>query len=224
MMRYKALAVCLLLCLNGAVYLQASEFQSCANSTVIVSASDPESLRHACDAADITFRLMRMYGMEVPPLLEIEIVDVLNDLHTTQRFGQFDPFEYKLAIMSLAACQAPAKRLKPFAQPMDRVLHSSFIAHEVAHAVAAWNFKIAEPSFLTHEYLAYVFQIASMPFDLRTAILQHIDVPAWQPEEIDETYYNLNPDYFAVKSYRHFLQTKDKKALILRLLAGEPIR
>ena len=91
--------------------------------------------------------------------------------------------------------------------------------------MADWNFLVAEPSLMAHEYLAYVFQIASMPHSLRQKILKRIDVPAFhKAEEITEIYYSLNPDYFALKSFRHFMQTEDKLTLIHRLLSGELIR
>jgi hypothetical protein len=168
---------------------------------------------------------MHSYGMEPPPRLEIEIVDNIDTRHKSRRFGHFDPFMGKITVLSWTACTAAQPQWRPFGQPMNRALHRSFIVHEVAHAVAEWNFKVAEPAYIAHEYLAYVFQLVSMPHDLRSSILRKIDVPAFQhTDEINETYFNLNPDYFAVKSFRHFMQANDQTALIRRLLSGQLIR
>jgi hypothetical protein len=204
---------------------RATEARVCADSTILVGPASHQDQHLTCEAAAAALSLMHNYNMELPPRLEIEIVDEINGSHDISRFGQFDPFVGKITVVSWKACKEAGMAWRPFGQPMDRALYRSFITHEVAHAVADWNFKIADPAFVAHEYLAYVIQLISMPDDLRASILQAIDIPAFQhTDEITETYYSLNPDYFAVKSFRHFMQAKDQTALIRRLLAGKLFR
>jgi hypothetical protein len=221
MQPYIALSLCLVLTLPQCLSL-AAETSSCPGTTAVINATHQDDEEIACEAVHMTLKLLTRYELETPPRLDIEVVNRFQDIHASQRFGQFDPFAGKILVMSSRADRLASNGWKPFGLAITRPLYRSLIVHELAHAVADWNFKIAEPGILAHEYLAYVFQIASMPPTLQQIIFEQIDVPAFQhTSEINEIYYGLNPDYFGVKSYRHFLQTKDKIALIRRLLAGE---
>ncbi len=214
----------LLLSLSGAL-APGVEASSCDDAPILVTPPAHEDRLEVCKAAKTTIALMQSYGLEAPPRLEIEIRDAVDARHDNRRFGHFDPFEGKIAVMSWKACTDIERPQKPFGLAMSHALHRSIIAHEVAHAVADWNFLVAEPNLAAHEYLAYVFQIAGMPYPLQQTILQKIDVPAFQKaDEITEIYYSLNPDYFALKSFRHFMQAEDKFTLMRRLLSGELIR
>jgi hypothetical protein len=221
MKRIIIVALCLLLSLHFPLN-RATEAHVCADPTILVGPAGHQDQQLVCEAAAAALRLMHNYNMEAPPRLEIEIVDEIDGSHEISRLGQFDPFAGNITVVSWQACKEAEIAWRPFGQPMNRALYRSFIVHEVAHAVADWNFKIAEPTSIIHEYLAYIFQLASLPHDLRERILQQIDVPAFQHrDEITETYYSLNPDYFAVKSFRHFMQVKDQATLIRQLLSGE---
>jgi hypothetical protein len=220
---YGILTMFLLLSLPCLV-AQASEMSPCVGTPALITASSQDDRELACDAVVSTLQLAQRFDMEIPPRLDIEVVDKLDSQYAAKRFGEFDPFEGKILVMSSSACKLAAQNWKPFGQQITPMLQRSLIVHEVAHAVADWNFKVSEPNFLAHEYIAYVFQISSMPKDLQSAILKHVEVPAFQDiDEINDIYYGLNPDYFGVKSYRHFMQTKERKALLHRFLAGEVI-
>jgi hypothetical protein len=223
MKRHIMLCLFLALCLPYRLSFAAGALP-CPGTPAVIAASHQVDRDIICEAVQRTIRLIQRYDLETPPRLDIKVVDRFQDPHATERFGEFDPFAGKVQVMSSASCQRAAQQWQPFGQPMSRMLYRSLIIHELAHAVAEWNFRIAEPGILAHEYFAYVFQIDSMPPNLQQAILKQIDVPAFlYTHEINETYYGLNPDYFGVKSYRHFLQAQDKKALFRRLLAGELI-
>lgn len=214
----------LLLNLSGA-FSSGMEASTCTDAEILVIPAAHEDRQEVCVAAIATIELMQNYGFEPPPRLEIEIRDSVDARQVNRHFGHFDPFEGRIAVMSWKACLQVDRARKPFGLEMSHALHRSIIAHEVAHAVAEWNFLVAEPSLAAHEYLAYVFQIAGMPHVLQQAVLKQIDVPAFEKaEEITETYYSLNPDYFALKSFRHFMQAEDKLRLIRRLLSGKLIR
>ena len=195
-----------------------------ACSGMVISPIPHSDSRLVCEAVSTTLALMHAYGLEPPPRLEIEVSDAIHAQHDIRRFGQYDPFEGRITVMSQAACLHTERYRKPFGLPMNEALYRSIIAHEVAHAVAEWNFEVADPGLAAHEYLAYVFQIASMPQPQQAALLEHIGVSAFQnPAEITEIYYSLNPDYFALKAFRHFQQTEDRIGMIRRLLSGELI-
>jgi hypothetical protein len=223
MRQYLTLGLCLILSL-GQVHTLAADTATCPHAEVVIQASRQDDVKIVCEAIQITLQLTKRYGLDFFPGLRIEVVDRFQAVQTTKRFGEFNSMAKKIAVLSSNAYTMAAAEWMPFGQQMTRALQRSLIVHELAHAVADWNFMIPEPGHLAHEYLAYVFQISSMPSDLRNTILQQIDVPGFQQaSEINLLYYTLNPDCFGVKVYRHFLMAKDRTDLLQRLLVGELI-
>jgi hypothetical protein len=223
MQHYIAPILCLIIILGQVLTLEA-DTSTCPDIQVTITANDQDDVDIVCEAIQVTLQLTKRYDLEFAPRLDIDVVDRIKALQSSNRFGEFDPVTGKIVVLSSRSCEKAATEWFPFGQQMTRSLHRSLIVHELAHSVADWNFKSAEPGLLVHEYLAYVFQIASMPSDLQNAIFQQISVPGFQQaSEINEIYYALNPDYFGVKAYHHFQMAKDRKALFRRLLAGELI-
>ena len=197
---------------------------TCLTPQTLVTARDTADHRLVREAVERVVERMCHYGLEPPPRIEIIVDEQAEDLHVNSRFGEFDPFEDRITTIALAAHMQAGQRHRLFGLPMSPGLHRSFIAHEVAHAVAQWNFEVPDPGFAAHEYLAYVFQLDTMHEQLKRVVLERVDVPAFQrADEISEVYYRLNPDYFAVKAYRHFLATKDRRALLRAILSGDLI-
>jgi hypothetical protein len=209
----------LILLLCNALF--AAEARPCPHSDTLVTSADTETRRRICETVQRTEQLMQNYGMDRSFRLQIRTVDSFDGHQPNDIFGRFDSVGYRIEILTLPACMETAKERLPFGLAMSEALHQSFVAHEVAHAVTQWNSKIAKISTAAHEYIAYTFQIMSMSDALRSKILAHIDIEAFEHEdEINDVYYSLNPEYFALKSYRHFMQLKDKQGFIQRLLSG----
>nr|WP_152206359.1 DUF6639 family protein [Marinobacter changyiensis] len=85
--------------------------------------------------------------------------------------------------------------------------------------MAQANFRLPKPSLETHEYIAYVVQLATLPVALRQQLLVLFGNPAFQNErEINRIFLQLDPEVFTVKAYRHFIAHPDSQAFFQRLL------
>ena len=111
-----------------------------------------------------------------------------------------------------------------FNVPISRRLYRSLVAHEVAHAVAACNFTIPQPSIQAQEYIVYVTMFAAMEPELRACVL-------WQfPGEGDEgdwqmstALYLLDPLRFGVQAYRHLSIPANGRDYLHAILAGHAL-
>ncbi|OOZ13455.1 hypothetical protein BOW35_10430 [Solemya velum gill symbiont] len=195
----------------------------CPNANATVSGMNTADFVMVCEAVADTAKLMSSLGFNTSAHLEIEILDdASRSLHPIPIIGLFNAKVRRVEIVDYATHLAGTRLGRPFGLPPSRELHYSFIVHEVSHAYTHENTRFTRLSTVAHEYIAYVVQFSMMPAELRESILDRIDVPAFTcDEEISEVYLNLNPSYFAVKSWRHFIKLENGKAYINAILNGE---
>jgi hypothetical protein len=106
-----------------------------------------------------------------------------------------------------------------FGLPIGYELHASFFAHETAHAVIDYNSNGQNPSVAAHEYTAFVVQIATLPQPIRERALHGLAAEPYRSlAEVSDIYLAIAPNRFAAKAYLHFQATKDKGALLRRLV------
>ncbi len=188
---------------------------------VTVEAADSQGRSSACQAARDAIRFLSSHGLRIKNPILIQLVDSPSQHHMQPVFGQFHAGKGVIEVMSLQASRKVAEQSLFFGLEVDAALHRSFIAHEVAHAVANQNFRISQPSAVAHEYIAYTVQLATMDVSLRNRILDDFDLEGFEHvSEINDIYLGLNPQYFAIKAYRHFLNEPDGGAFYRRILAG----
>lgn len=186
----------------------------------VVDAESDADFQTTCIASRDVADFMRRHGFYVSNELKITVTESISDYHQLPVFGQFNTQDSNIVVLSLAACKKVTTGKRIFGQLMNEVLHQSFIAHEVAHAVADQNFRISRPSLAAHEYIAYSVQLATMPAPMRGRILKSIKLDAFEKDkEINETYLNLNPEYFGVKSYLHFMKAENGTKFYRKLLS-----
>ena len=134
--------------------------------------------------------------------------------------GHYDARAARIRILGQDHCSRLASGEAPFGLPMSTALYDSFMAHEVAHAVAQANFSMP-PSVEAHEYIAYTVQFSTMDSDLRRRVIERYPVEAFADEsEISSIYLGLNPAAFAIKAYLHLRSAADPVAVYRRLLSG----
>lgn len=173
----------------------------------------------ACQAIGATLEFMRGQGFRVDARFTIDLVEHSLSLHGTDVTGTYDSRSFHIEVPSFSQAQLMAQRHPPFRMSMNHALWQSFVAHEVAHAVAQANFRVTKPSLEAHEYIASVVQLATLPEALQQQLLASFDNPAFQHErEINRIFLQLNPEVFAVKAYRHFVAQPDPQAFFQRLL------
>ncbi|WP_404362571.1 DUF6639 family protein [Marinobacter sp.] len=173
----------------------------------------------ACQAVGKTLEFMGSQGFLVDTEFTIDLVDRPLSLHGTEVKGTYDSRSFHIKVPSFPQAQLMAQRYPPFRMSMCHRMWQSFVAHEVAHAVAQANFRVSKPSLEAHEYIAYVVQLATLPEALRQQLLAAFDNPAFQHErQISRVFLQLAPEVFAVKAYRHYVAQSDPQAFFKRLL------
>ena len=107
---------------------------------------------------------------------------------------------------------------------LSRELHTSFIVHEIAHALTIGHLENEIGRVAAAEYIAYTTQFSLMPDYLRQKILTDITNEGFCNEiEITSLFHDLNPSVFAVKAYRHFIQPENGKKFYNKLITGQCI-
>ena len=191
----------------------------CPVPGVTVFSERAEDGKLVCQAVGKALAFMRDHGFRVDAQFTLELVNRPLSLHGAEVTGTYDSRSFHIQVPSFSQSQLIAQRHSPFQIPMCQAMWQSFVAHEVAHAVAQANFRVSKPSLEAHEYIAYVVQLATLPEATRQQLLEAFDNLAFQHErQISRVFLQLNPEVFAVKAYRHFVAQADPKAFFQRLL------
>lgn len=193
----------------------------CEGTQISVRAQQDNDVALACESAQRALAFFAGLGFRADIAATIIVEDALAMPSDCLLLGSFDGRSSEIRVLTLEkATQSTAQEL-PFGEPMQARLHASFIVHELAHALAKANFRIARPSTLAHEYVAYAVQLATMHDELRQSILTRYDLEGFQHErEISETYYLVNPHAFAVKAFLHFRRPENGAAFMQRVFEG----
>jgi hypothetical protein len=173
-----------------------------------------------CSGAADAVRFFQRHQVAMKRTIQIRLTNAAIVDHGTH-IGLYDATTQAIDFLSLQQAVRLCAKQSPFGTPMDEDLYKSFAAHEVAHAIVDQNSRIDSGSRVAHEYIAYVAQLSTMRPHRRSEILHSIEVGAFEhSREISLLYYEMDPDTFAVKVYRHFRTLADRTAFLQALLAG----
>ena len=218
--RSPALAACLLL---SFCHLAPAGELHCADTPVTVVASAEIERKRVCTAAASATAFLATLGLpaRTDTGITIELLEELPGNNGGHAIGHCHPRRQRIEILSYeAAAQASTKYPPAFGVPMSTALWASYVAHEMAHAVAQAHFATGVPTFTASEYLAAVTQLTTMSPTVRARILaNYSDTIAFeQDSEITELFYCTDPSRFAVKAYLHYLRPGNGAAFVRRLL------
>ena len=111
-----------------------------------------------------------------------------------------------------------------FGVPISRELYRALATHEAAHAIAACNFKIANPTIQAKEYLAYVTMFSVMPAGLRRQALHRTTTQGFASlDRFTPVLYSFDPMRFGAEAYRHFSAASDQQAVVDGILDGRAL-
>lgn len=193
----------------------------CPVPGVTLSGDRVEDGELACQAVAASLAFMADHGFHINARFTIDVVDRPLSLHDTEVTGTYDARRFHIEVPDFVQAQRMAQSRLPFRMAMSRALWQSFVAHEVAHAVAQANFRVRPPSLAAHEYIAYVVQLATLPEPVRRQLLVGFRNGAFRLDrEINVTFLQLDPEVFAVKAYRHFVAQPDPADFLQGLLNG----
>ncbi len=195
--------------------------RTCEYGIVVISTNDSDAML-ACEAAKSASQFLQEFGLGRENPLRIEIVDLPNPTIPAGAYGCYNFASKIISVLSFTDCLNVSKQTPPYGLALTREMYSSFIVHEVGHAVAASNSAKKSLSRLAHECFAYITQFSVMSNQLRKDILNRFEnLSISSLAELSTLTYLLSPDVFAIKCYKYFVAQKDKRGFLNALLSGE---
>jgi hypothetical protein len=150
--------------------------------------------------------------------VDVEVASVLPDKVDPSAFGCYYPARKRVYVLPFVDF---ARRKEWFGIAIDPAMYRSLASHEIAHAIAACNFRFERPCLSAVEYIGYVAMLSSMPPDLRRRVLAQRPGDGFGAEEEINTFiYLVEPERFAVQSYRHYLRPENGDRFLRDVLAG----
>ena len=191
----------------------------CDAQNVLVRSPTPADAKVACEGARDAIGFLAAQRFDVVNDISIDLVPKLPDVARTTTAGCYLESERRVVILSFSEF----KKFKTwFNVPIDVSLYRSLVAHEVAHALGACNFKIGAPSIQAKEYIAYVTMLATMAPMQRERVLSQFPGQGFEGDwQMNTTTYLLDPMRFGVEAYRHFLKPANGRDYLHAILAGK---
>ena len=164
-------------------------------------------------------------GLAIKERLTIEVVDDLRHPFGIPVVGKSDSAKFRIQVASPAQVRQLASKEIALAKVDLRALHESIVVHEVIHAVL-WqqldqldNDNMSE---IAAEYVAYAFQLSSLPEVDRGYLLAAF--PREPPRDLgpfNSMALQLNPLRFATNAYRHLTSVADRCGFLSKIISGE---
>lgn len=203
---------------GDAVYVIESR---CDNHDILVISHDRHDSMIVCEGARDAIVFLKSHGLDVTDTIVIELLTELPDSVDNSATGCYLESERRVLIL----VYPEFKKFETwFGVPVDRSLYRSVVSHEVAHAVADFNFTISKPSIQAKEYIAYITQFSTMEPELRDRVLEHFSGKAFEGDwQMSPIIYMFDPMGFGIRAYLHFLNLIDADEYIHSILNGEAL-
>jgi len=193
----------------------------CSGQNVVVRSPVNADALIACEGARDAIEFLASQDLDVPRDIAIELLARLPAVVSESAAGCFIESERRVLII----VYSEFKKFKTwFGVPIDRPLYRSLVSHEVAHLVAAHNFRIPKPSIPAKEYIAYITQFETMEPGLRDSVLSHFPCEAFEGESQMKTIiYMFDCMRFGVRAYRHYLKLANGREYLHDILNGKAL-
>jgi hypothetical protein len=190
--------------------------------SVAVHSLDKEDADIGCKAAADALAFLGAFGFRTTTPIEIRFLDKLPDgVASPSALGCSVNAQQRVYMLTFAKCRK--LELAPDL-PIDRALHRSLVAHEVAHQIAAANFKVRKSSVVAQEYIAHVTMFSTMASEQRDQILARFPGDVWDTERgFNLTLYMIAPQFFGAQAYRHFMRLEDRQAFLEKVLSADAL-
>lgn len=194
---------------------------ACPRAQVRILAAQPEDLRDACAGVHAARAFFAAHGIESDAPFVLKITADLPEESSHSAAGSYLAERHRVYMLPYAAFRE-AKTW--FGVPIDRDLYRSLATHEAAHAIAAPNFAVPNPTIQAEEYVAYVAMFATMPAGLRERALAALPGTGFPSEaRITEVFYLFDPMRFGAEAYRHYLKPENGPQFLRRVLDGRAL-
>lgn len=190
----------------------------CKSDGVIIAGIKAADISDGCRAVAIAGRFLESVGLSIPKDVTISLVSSRGTSSLgIHELGRYSGDQKAITILDY---HAAVKATKDGKAGLDRIVTRghwrSYIVHELAHAAVHMQCDISCPSRAIHEYVASVAQLTALPKnELDKVLSNYFDVePFGELTEVSEIYYAFNPHQFAVKSYKHYRQQGNPRAVL----------
>jgi hypothetical protein len=192
----------------------------CDLPNVVVRSPHRDEVLLACAGARDAQTFLATQGFAVGGEISIDVVRALPAVAASSAAGCYLAQDNRVFVLGYAEFA----RDGVFEMPIEPALYRSLVAHEVAHAVAAANFRIANPAIQAHEYIAYVTMFATMPPVLRERLLARYPGAGYEDDaQMSSTIYLFDPMRFGAQAYRHYLNRASGRAYLQAVLTGRAL-
>ena len=191
----------------------------CEGTRVVVHGGGPADAALVCAGARDAIGFFAERELNTAVDVDVEITEALPQATSASAVGCYHPERKRVYVLPYAEF---ARRGDWFGVPIEPAMYRSLASHEIAHAVAACNFREEQPSLAAVEYVGYVAMLSVMQPDLRSRVLALNPGEGYDADlQINSTVYLMAPTRFAVESYRHFLRPENGTRYLRDVLAGK---
>ena len=218
--RFSKLTIALSFC--ALVYAQTAKALElrCTDTRVIVQSSDFGDAASVCEGAADAIRFLGDQGLVTNVRVEVAVVDKLPDIIGPNAYGGYIFAEGRVYLISSEI----TARGSIFGLPFEQRLYRSLATHEVAHAIASFNFRTLTPSVEAQEYIAYVVMFAKLPAEYRDQLLGRFADQRFDNEtQINDFVYLVEPIRFGILAYKHFMKLENKRDFLHQILSGRQL-
>ncbi|MCB1381388.1 MAG: hypothetical protein KDJ73_00320 [Notoacmeibacter sp.] len=216
-MTFSTRIVALLLFLFAAPALAANQ---CDNADVVVSADPGTDIGPICEAARKAIDFLAGIGVPQMKPVVITIRETIPARHAGS-VGCYDNVTAQVYVKGIDACRTQPGSTGMFGLEMDEEIYASVVAHEVAHAISAQNFRYEKPPVAAWEYIAGVAQFSVMEAGTRDRILENTrNIGFDSIHQINGQLYFMVPAVFLASSYLHFHTPEGGPEFVKAILAG----
>jgi hypothetical protein len=204
----------------AAASVHGTEYANCGYEGVEVRYRDRNELGAACQALADTVSYFRGIGFRVEPRFSLSFAR-RDDGASGNRsaHGHFDARTSRIVVYASSS-------IKPWGLDWSIELAASFLRHELVH-MAVWQIVGGDRERLPrewHEFIAYAVQLDLMDRELLAAVLtKSASVEAFSDLlAVNEFTHGMNPDAFAIASYRTYREL-GAGAFVGQLLRAEVV-
>ena len=216
LLRAKSAITLLLIALSAPIANHADAAEHlCDTPNVFILGGDPESALLACDGAKRAVAFLSGQGLDVTLTIDVELVAQLANKRAA---GHLKASSKKAIVLNYTEFLKMDEWLRV---PIDVEIYRALVTHEVAHVIAAHNFRVQKPTVQAHEYIAYVTMFATLNTAQRKRVLEQFSGDGFETEQqMNTTVYLCDPMRFGAEAYRHFLKKGEDMDYFRLILSG----
>lgn len=195
--------------------------QQCPGGSATVEGGTPKDLETICAGVDAAIGFFARFDIRPTEPLSIEVAAKIPAEAGPTASGCFIEAKRRIYVVPYDQFRRNATW---FGVKIDREMYRALAAHESAHAIAACNFAIPNPTIQAKEYLAYVAMLSTMPAPLRDKAIRGARAVGFQSfERFTPLLYMFDPMRFGAEAYQHFKRLDDPGQAVRSILAGDEL-